>query len=184
MKMCLTRTGHHRQFFKVIPRSSGFIVLVLAVALLGAAIVPARAQNQSSSPTPTPSPQAGDQQKPGATGGEAGGPLGDIGPIAVPKKKVEEPKKEETPQAPKKIEGMPSFSMRVSAALVTLDVGVVTNKGMFVPGLKKEYFRVLEDNVPQTVTSFNQTQAPITAVLLVEFANNDFWGAFETDSIV
>ena len=181
--MCLTRRGHHRHFSKVIPRSSSFIILVLAVALFGAAILPAQTQTQSS-PTPTPSPQAGDQQKPSTTGGEAGGPLGDIGPIAVPKKKVEEPKKEETPQAPQKIEGMPSFSMRVSAALVTLDVGVVTNQGMFVPGLKKEYFRVLEDNVPQTVTSFNQTQAPITAVMLVEFANNDFWGAFETDSIV
>ena len=50
--------------------------------------------------------------------------------------------------------------MRVASQLVTLDVGVLSKDGTFIPGLKKEYFRVLEDNVPQTITSFNQIQAP------------------------
>ena len=115
---------------------------------------------------------------------EAGGPTGDIGPIAVPKRKTEEPKKEEAPKAPQKIEGMPQFSLRVSSQLVNVDVGVLTKQGVFVPGLKKEYFRVLEDNVPQTITSFNQTQAPITAVILAEFANNDFFYSFSYDSLI
>src|SRR5260370_34125017 len=79
---------------------------------------------------------------------------------------------------------MPTFSLRVSAQLVTVDVGVLTKQGMFVPGLRKENFRVLEDNVPQTITSFNQTEAPITAVILAEFANNDFFYAFAYDSLV
>jgi VWFA-related protein len=71
--------------------------------------------------------------------------------------------------------------MHVSAQLVNVDVGVLTKDGMFVPGLKKENFRVLEDGVPQTVTMFNQTQAPITAVMLVEFASNFY--PFEYDAI-
>jgi len=178
--MFLIPTDHTYCLSKAIICKRLFPILVVMVALLPAAVVKAQTQP---SPTPTPAPQAGGQQKQ-ETGGEAGGPTGDIGPIAVPKKKVEEPKKEEAPPAPKKVEGMPNFSMRVSASLVTLDVGVVTKQGMFVPGLKKEYFRVLEDGVPQTITSFNQTQAPITAVMLVEFANNDIFYGFSYDSLV
>lgn len=174
--MFLIPTSHTYCLSKAIIHKRLIPVLALIVALLPAAVLPAQTQ-----PSPSPTPAA--QQKP-ETSGEAGGPTGDMGPIAVPKKKIEEPKKEEAPPAPKKVEGMPQFSMRVSAALVTLDVGVMTKEGMFVPGLKKEYFRVLEDNVPQTVTSFNQTQAPITAVMLVEFANNDIFYGFSYDSLV
>ena len=79
---------------------------------------------------------------------------------------------------------MPDFSISVNVPLVTLDVGVVTKEGMFVPGLRQQNFRVLEDNVPQTITSFNQTQGAITAVMLVEFANNDLFYGFAYDSLV
>lgn|SRR5215471_803255 len=175
--MFLIRTGHTYRLPKAIIGKRSFAVMTLIAALLSAAALTAQTQ---SSPTPTPTPSAGQQP----TGGDAGGPTGDMGPIAVPRKKVEEPKKEEAPPQPKKIEGMPTFSMRVSVPLVTLDVGVVTKDGTFVPGLKKEYFKVLEDGVPQTVTSFNQTQAPITAVMLVEFANNDIFYGFAYDSLV
>jgi len=55
-----------------------------------------------------------------------------------------------------------------------VDVSVLTKNGQFVPGLKKENFKVLEDGVPQQVTHFNVSQAPITAVLLVEFASTNY----------
>src|SRR5580658_4878599 len=55
---------------------------------------------------------------------------------------------------------------------VTVDVAIMDNKGHFIPGIDKGYFRVLEDNVPQQVTSFNATgQAPMTVALLIEFSN-------------
>ena len=169
------------------------LVLATAASFWLMPLLSARAQTQ---PTATPSaPQSGSQQPPSQptqtdqkneqnNTPEAGGPSGDIGPIAVPKRKVEEPKKEEAPKAPQKIEGMPSFSLRVSSQLVTLDVGVLTKQGVSVPGLRKEHFRVLEDNVPQTITSFSRTEAPITAVILSEFANNDFFYQFSYDSLV
>ena len=163
-------------FLKTVPRRAALLLITIALCLaLPAALI---AQSQSSqSPSPTPSPTPAKQ-----TGsGEAGGPQGDIGPIAIPKKRDEPPKKEEAPKGPKKIEGMPEFTLRASAALVTLDVGVLTKDGIFVPGLKQQNFRVLEDGVPQTVTSFGQTQAPITAVMLVEFSKNFY--AFAADSI-
>jgi hypothetical protein len=131
---------------------------------------------QQPSPSPSPTPQASPQT--GAP--EAGGPGGDIGPIAVPKKPTEEPKKEEE-KPPKPPETLPNFSMHISVPLVTLDVGVLTKDGMFIPGLKPDNFRVLEDGVPQKVTGFNQIQAPITAVMLVEFAENFY--DFEYDAL-
>ncbi len=51
---------------------------------------------------------------------------------------------------------------------------VTTKSGQFVPGLKQGNFRILEDGVPQEVKHFNVSQAPITAVLLVEFASTNY----------
>ena len=160
-------------------RAVGMAPLLTAIALAWLWRPLATAQGQSQS-QPSPSPQQ--QQNQQNTTPSAGGPEGDIGPIAVPKKKVEEepPKKEEAPK-PKKVEGMPQFSLHVNVPLVTLDVGVLTKDGMFVPGLKQENFRVLEDGVPQKISGFNQTQAPITAVILMEFSKNFY--QFEYDSL-
>src|SRR5258708_9441516 len=164
-------------------RSMSILSLAVAVTLF----VPA-AQGQSGSTPPAgqnsgqQDPNKAKEQNPTT---EAGGSQGDIGPIAVPKKKDEPPKKDDTPKGPKKIEGMPDFTMRVNAPLVTVDVGVLNTKGGgFIPGLKQENFRILEDGVPPTITSFNQHQAPITAVMLVEFANNQYFYNFDYDSIV
>jgi VWFA-related protein len=120
------------------------------------------AQNQSSqNPNQQPAPP------------EAGGPGNDVGPYAIPKKKEEPPPP--PPTKPKKIEGMPDYSLKVDVPLVDLDVSVVTKNGQFVPGLKKDNFRIYEDGVPQTISNFNQQEAPITAVMLVEFASTNYW---------
>jgi len=63
----------------------------------------------------------------------------------------------------------PTF--RSDVLTVTVDSAVVDNKGHFIPGLKKEYFRVLEDGVPQKVSSFSLGEAPMTIALIVEFSN-------------
>jgi VWFA-related protein len=103
---------------------------------------------------------------------EAGGPQNDVGPYVVPKKKEQPPPP--APEKPKKIEGMPDYSIRVDVPLVNLDVLVTTKDGQFIPGLHKENFKILEDGVEQKVTNFNQSEAPITAVLLIEFASTNY----------
>ena len=55
-----------------------------------------------------------------------------------------------------------------------MDVLVTTKDGQFVPGLQKDNFRVAEDGVPQQITDFTVSKAPITAVLLVEFAATNY----------
>jgi VWFA-related protein len=152
-------------------RAAGAAGTILLAAVLAVALAAtAGAQTQ---PTPPPAqPPAAQQPQQQQQSPEAGGPTGDVGPIAVPKKK-EEPPPPPQPKA-KKIEGMPDYTVRVDVPVVNVDVTVTTKDGQFVPGLNKGNFRVYEDGVPQTVTSFQQSEAPITAVLLVEFAANDY----------
>jgi VWFA-related protein len=70
---------------------------------------------------------------------------------------------------------MPDYSISVQVPLVNLDVLVTTKDGQTVPGLKQENFKILEDGAPQKISTFNQTEAPITAVLLVEFASTNYY---------
>jgi len=129
---------------------------------------------QDSAPQQQPNQQAPSTQKPSeAPPAEAGGPTGDVGPIAVPKKKSEPP----PPKEPK-VKNPPelgNYSLRKDVALVSLDVQVKTKDGMFVPNLHAQNFRILEDGVPQQVKDFKiQEDAPITAVLLVEFGSTNY----------
>ncbi len=145
-------------------------MLVLVAALVTAPLAFAQDQQQGQ-----PQQKPGQQQAPP----EAGGPQGDIGPIAIPKKKDEAPPP--PPPQPKAPAGMPDYSLSVDVPLVSLDAMVLTKDGQFIPGIKKDNFRVLEDGVPQQIVNFGQTQAPITAVLLVEFSNTNY--AFMTDAL-
>ncbi len=70
---------------------------------------------------------------------------------------------------------MSNFSLRVDVPVVTVDVGVILQKThQFVPNLQQANFRVYEDGVPQTITGFHRIQAPITALLLCEFAAKSY----------
>lgn len=112
---------------------------------------------------------------------EAGGPTGDVGPYVIPKKKEEPPPP--APEKPKKIEGMPDYSIHVDVPVVTMDVLVTTKDGQAIPNLRQENFKILEDGAEQKITSFRQShEAPITAVLLIEFASN-MWGAYNYDAL-
>ncbi len=103
---------------------------------------------------------------------EAGGPESDSGPYAIPKMNPDrQPAKPAPPPAPKPTEGMPSYSINVDVPLVSVDALVLSKDGQFIPGLQKEHFRVLEDNVEQPIQSFGLTKGGYTAVLLVEFAS-------------
>ncbi|MBI3405077.1 MAG: VWA domain-containing protein [Acidobacteria bacterium] len=84
---------------------------------------------------------------------------------AYAQQQQQQPKKEQ-----KKDEPQGEFAIQVEVPLVRLDVVVTTQYGEFIPGLKKENFRVTEDGVPQQVNYFEPTDAPITMVMLMEFS--------------
>lgn len=139
------------------------ISLLSMVLAFFSGLAPAQDQGPSQSPK-------GQTEAPPA----AGGPQGDVGPYAVPKKK-DEPPPPPPPEKPKKIEGMPDYSIHVDVPVVEVPVMVTTKDGQFISNLTKENFRVFEDGTAQTISGFTISDAPITAVLLVEFAAGDYY---------
>lgn len=156
--------------------ASGKRLILLAFVLFWMAAPKLSAQTQTPAPTAAPAqdasqPPAANPNKQDAPA-EAGGPQNDVGPYVVPKKKEEPPPP--LPEKPKKIEGMPDYSIRVDVPVVNLDVLVTTKDGQTIPGLKQGNFKIFEDGEAQKIATFGQTQAPITAVLLVEFASTNY----------
>jgi VWFA-related protein len=138
------------------------IVLTLPAAY--AQDTPAQTPPQQTKPTP-PSP-------------DDAGPDTDNGSIILKKKKeADEPPPPPAPVAPKvKNPDNETFSLRVDVPIVNIDASVILDKThQFVPGLKANNFLILEDGVPQTITSVRTTQTPITAVMLLEFAANSYY---------
>jgi VWFA-related protein len=140
-------------------------LILLLTALFWVAVGAVSAQDTSQQPPANPNKQEAPP--------EAGGPQNDVGPYAIPKKKEEPPPP--APEKPKKIENMPNYSINVEVPLVNLDVLVTTKDGQTIPNLKKENFKIMEDGAPQQISTFNRTTAPITAVLLVEFASTNYY---------
>jgi VWFA-related protein len=144
----------------------------VALRILVLLAIAAAPLSQAQTPTQT-QPQQPDQAAP-----DAGGPVGDTGVIAMPKKK--ETPEDVPPPAPvapkiKNPEGLDNFSLRVDVPEVTVDVGVLLEKThQFVPNLKPGNFRVYEDGVEQKVAGFKRVEAPITALLLCEFASTNY----------
>ncbi len=158
------------------PRAHGkgpTYLLVLAVSLgLFSGSVSVLAQDQTQTPqSPTQDNGKPKQEAPP----EAGGPTDNMGPYAIPRKNPEAtPPPLPPPASTPKVEGLPDYSIKVNVPLVNVDVMVMTKSGQFVPGLKKDNFRLFEDGSPQQITNFNVAKAPITAVLLIEFASTNY----------
>ena len=69
----------------------------------------------------------------------------------------------------------PTF--RSDTLSVTVDVGVLDNKGRFIPGIPAGNFRILEDGVPQKVTGFTTGESPMTIAMVIEFSGlfQQYW---------
>jgi VWFA-related protein len=154
-------------------------VAPLALLLAGVTWAPPVKGQASPSTAAANNPQQ--QQQPDQSAPDSGGPGADNGAIAIPKK-AEKPDVPPPPPEPKvkNPPGLTNFSLRVDVPEVTLDVGVVLQKTHeFVPNLQPANFRVYEDGVPQKVIGFQRTKAPITAVLLCEFASTNYYFVYD-----
>jgi VWFA-related protein len=155
----------------------GLPICALLLAALAAAPLVSSAQN------PAPAPQK--PQTPDQTAPDSGGPTGDNGSIALPKKK----ESDTPPPAPaepkfKNPDNAPTYNMRVEVPEVTVDVGVIIDKTrQFVPGLKPANFKVFEDGIEQKVIGFKRVEAPITVLMLCEFAGNNYTYSFNYDML-
>jgi len=149
---------------------SSAVIAVISLMLLP--VAPGIAQS-TTSPSTVQDPSA---QKPSQVPDEAGGPGGEVGPMAVPKKK-ETTDDTPPPPKPKKQADIPEYSLHVDVPVVSLDARVIAKDGRplaLPPNVAKDHFRVWEDGVPQKIQTVTQSEAPITAVLLVEFASTNY----------
>ena len=61
--------------------------------------------------------------------------------------------------------------------MVTVEITVLDNDGVFIPGIPAGNFQILEDGVPQKIVQLGQSEAPMTVCLLIEFSNlyQQYW---------
>ncbi len=154
---------------------------VMMVCLLAAPLVMV-AQRQDGRGSATGNeqnqPNAQQNQQNQQTQPEDGGPNNNTGVMAIPKKTAPEETAPPPPPPPpvKNPPGLQNYSLRVDVPIVNVDVSVVLDKNKeFVTGLHPDNFRVFEDGVEQKIASVKVTQTPITAVLLLEFAANNWY---------
>jgi len=164
----------HLKHLNILPvvLSTLAVTVITLVASVSLFTILARAQssNRNQSASQSQANQGQNSQVPD----EAGGPAGDSSPIAVPKKKDTE----EAPPPPKpKPADVPEFSLHVDVPVVTVDARVVQKDGRPIAlpvEAAKEHFKIWEDGVPQQIQNVTVSKAPITAVLLVEFAATNY----------
>lgn len=160
---------------RIAPGTRPALALLVCLALSYGSLPMWAQDQQGQTPAPQTPAQAPDTGKPKQdVPPEAGGPSDNVGPYAIPKKNPADAPPPPPTVTPKKVADMPDYSLKVNVPLVNVDVLVTTKDGQFVPGLKKENFRIVEDGVPQTVSKFAVSEAPITAVLLIEFASTNY----------
>ncbi len=143
--------------------AAGLASLTLTLASLLPLHIPAFAQEG-------PQPQSGDS-------------------VARPKKPADQPAPAEEQPIPseyKKPKDIPKETptFRSNATTVNVDVAVLDDHNHFIPKIPQAAFRVLEDGVPQQVTQFGQSEAPMTICMVIEFSGRfqAFWsrGWYET----
>jgi Ca-activated chloride channel homolog len=75
-----------------------------------------------------------------------------------------------SPKATKGNDVGPDATFKAETNVVNIDVQVLDNNGNPIPDIPRNNFRILEDNVPQTLTQFSIGEAPMTVAMVIEFS--------------
>jgi len=101
--------------------------------------------------------------------------------VAKPKKPAEAPADQPAIPSeykrPKDVPPPDSPTFEANATTVNVDVAVMDDHNRFIPKIPQGAFRVVEDGVPQQITRFGQSEAPMTICMLIEFSGRfqAFW---------
>jgi VWFA-related protein len=93
---------------------------------------------------------------------------------AQPPKPAQQPQQQDQGKPQQTPPPQSGTAIAVEVPVVTLDVVATTQHGDLLTGLKRENFRITEDGVPQTISNFGPTEAPITIVVLMQFSANAY----------
>lgn len=84
-----------------------------------------------------------------------------------------------SPKATKDNNQQADATFKAETNVVNVDVQVFDNNGNPIPNIPRDRFRILEDNVPQTITEFSVGEAPLTVAMVIEFSGRfqAFWSS-------
>jgi VWFA-related protein len=88
--------------------------------------------------------------------------------VVVPRPRAPQPP---PPPKPRPLDPDNAPVFRTDVELVNVSVVVQDKNGNFLPGLKKENFRLSEDGVPQTLQRVEAAEAPMTVVMVIEYSS-------------
>jgi VWFA-related protein len=111
--------------------------------------------------------QSDDSQQPST------GPNPEVGPTVLAPKTVQ-PAPPETEKKPERINPNEVFNLSTTTNLVNVDVMVVDKDGNPISTLGRKNFKIYDDGVPQTLSNFGTSQAPMTTCMVIEFSNR-YW---------
>ena len=72
------------------------------------------------------------------------------------------------PNTPQPAPSQGGYTIHSNVNLVLLHVSILDERGVFVPGLKQENFRVFEDKVEQKLSVFKQEDVPVSVGLVID----------------
>ncbi len=72
--------------------------------------------------------------------------------------------------------------LRIETNLVTIPVKVLDRGGKFIPGLKKDDFKVFEDDAEQEIAYFSNVEEPFTVVLMLDMSYSTVFKTSEIQS--
>jgi VWFA-related protein len=102
------------------------------------------------------------------------GPNPEVGPTVLAPKKTQ-PAPPEAEKKPERINPNEIFTLSTATNLVNVDVMVLDKDGNPLPNLNRKNFKIYDDGVPQAVSNFGTSEAPMTTCMLIEFSNK-YWG--------
>ncbi len=89
-----------------------------------------------------------------------------LGGANYPNNRKPDPQPEAAPTPPEEVDA--GDIIRVDTTLVTIPVSVMDRDGRYVPNLRKEDFRIWEDDVEQDVAFFASVDKPFSVVLMLD----------------
>ena len=146
-------------------RLSRIPIAAVVAALVGGALAVAQTTGPVGGP-PRPRPESGGPVRPPGLPPGPGAPIPDA-PVELP-----------PVQTRSRIPVPDDSALFVADTnVVTVEITVLDDQGVFIPGIPAGNFQILEDGVPQKVVQLGQSEAPMTVCLLIEFSNlyQQYW---------
>jgi len=101
--------------------------------------------------------------------------------VVVPRRRPNRPSDREQQRVSERTgSDAPPVRFTSEVDLVNLSVVVQDQRGNFIPDLRKEQFRILEDGVPQVIQRLEASEAPVTVAMVIEFGDASWWFLYET----